>query len=79
MEGRHVVVIEAGSRARLVVHAYGLRAGEVEPQRGVRSARCDSVEVRTDGVTGFNVDGELVETADARFRATADAFEVVVG
>ena len=29
-----MVVIEAGSRARLVVHAYGMRAGRVEGQRG---------------------------------------------
>jgi diacylglycerol kinase (ATP) len=34
-----VVVIEASSRARLIVHAYGLRAWRVEAQRGVRSWR----------------------------------------
>lgn len=74
-----VIVIEATSRARLVLHAYGLRAGRVESQRGVRSARGREVEIRTDGETGFNVDGELVGAEDARFRVRASAFEVVCG
>ena len=74
-----VVVIEAGSRARLVVHAYGLRAGEVESQRGVRKARGRVVQVRTDGSTGFNVDGERVDLSEGRFRAEEGAFAVVCG
>lgn len=74
-----VVVIESGSRARLIAHAYHLRAGRVESQRPVRSRRCRDLEVRTDGETGFNVDGELVEATDARFRVEAAAFEVVTG
>lgn len=74
-----VVVIEAGSRARLVAHAYRLRAGRVESQPTVRSRRGSSVEVKTDGSTGFNVDGEVVDAEDARFTVEADAFEVVTG
>ena len=73
------VVIEAGSRARLVAHAYGLRAGRVEGQRGVVSGSGRAVEVETDGATGFNVDGELVEADRLRFELEPGAFEVVVG
>lgn len=73
------VVIEAGSRARLVAHAYGLRAGRVEGQRGVVSGSGRAVEVETDGATGFNVDGELVEADRLRFEVEPGAFEVVVG
>ncbi len=74
-----VVVIEAGSRARLVAHAYGMRAGRVEHQQGVVTGQGRRVEVETDGATGFNVDGELVEAADIRFEVEPGAFEVVVG
>lgn len=72
-----VVVIEAGSRARLLVHAYGLRAGGVEAQRGVHSGRGCVVEVHTDGKTGFNVDGERVDVGEAGFRIERGAFELV--
>jgi diacylglycerol kinase (ATP) len=74
-----VVVIEARSRARLVAHAYRLRAGRVESQQSVRSRRCRAAEIGTDGSTGFNVDGEIVDARDARFRVEPDAFEVVTG
>jgi diacylglycerol kinase (ATP) len=74
-----VVVIEASSRARLVVRAYGLRAGRVESQRGVHSGRGRTVEVRTDGQTGFNVDGERVEADGASFRVERGAFALVHG
>ena len=74
-----VVVIEAGSRARLVAHAYRLRAGRIESQRAVRSRRCRGAEVDTDGRAGFNVDGEIVDAKDARFRVEAGAFAVVIG
>jgi diacylglycerol kinase family enzyme len=74
-----VVVIAATSRARLVVHAYGLRARNLGSQRGVHRARGREVDVHTDGETGFNVDGDLVEADGARFRAQAHAFTVVCG
>ena len=74
-----VVVIEATSRARLVLHAYGLRARRLESQKGVRSERGHVVEVSTDGETGFNVDGELVGVERARFRVEAGAYAVVTG
>jgi YegS/Rv2252/BmrU family lipid kinase len=74
-----LVVIEATSRARLVVHAYGMRAGEIEGQRGVTSLEGREVVVETDGRTGFNVDGEIVAADRARFEVEAGAFEVVLG
>jgi diacylglycerol kinase (ATP) len=74
-----VVVIEATSRARLITHAYGLRARRLESQKGVHSGRGRVVDVSTDGETGFNVDGELVGADRARFRVEAPAFAVVTG
>jgi diacylglycerol kinase (ATP) len=73
------VVLEAGSRARLVAHAYRLRAGRVRSQRGVSRRHCRETEIRTDGGSGFNVDGELVEVDRVRCRVEAGAFEVVTG
>ena len=74
-----VVVIEAGSRARLALHAYGLRVGSLERQGGTRTARGREVEVETDGSSGFNLDGELVPGASFGFSVEPRAFEVVVG
>ena len=74
-----VLVIEAGSRARLARHAYGLRAGRIEAQPGTSHRRASEVVVDTDGSTGFNVDGELVDGADFRFTVEPDAYEVVLG
>ena len=73
-----VVMIEAGSRARLIVHAYGLRAGRVERQRGVISGQGTEVGVETDGDAGFNVDGELLDGETLRFSVEPAAFELVV-
>jgi diacylglycerol kinase family enzyme len=80
-----VAVIEHGSRARLVKHAFGLRLGEVEEQSGVRSARAASVELRLEPGTMLNVDGELLTAADLdqggaiRFEAERAGFDLVVG
>lgn len=74
-----VVVIEAGSRVRLVARGYGLRAGRVERQAGVLSARGGRVTVDTDGEPGFNVDGELVDESSLRFTVEPSAIELVVG
>ena len=73
-----LVVIEAGSRARLVRHAYGLRSGAVERQPGVITRSGCEIEVRTDG-GGFNVDGELVDARELTFALRSGAFEVVTG
>jgi diacylglycerol kinase (ATP) len=74
-----VVAIEAESRARLVRHAYGLRAGDLEGQPGVHSLRCASAEVALAGTQDFNVDGELVESGSCRFEVEPQAVSVVVG
>jgi diacylglycerol kinase (ATP) len=73
------VVIEARSRARLVLHGFGVRAGGLEEQEGVRTGSGRVIEVETDGRTGFNIDGELVETDRVRLGVEPRAFEVVVG
>lgn len=73
------VAIEATSRAALVSRAYGLRAGRIESQRGVRTCRGPRVRVEVGPGTQFNVDGELVEAGDTRFWVDPVAFEVVVG
>ena len=72
------VVIEAGSRLSLIRRAHGLRAGRVESQPGVHTAGGRVIEVDTDGSTGFNVDGELVEAERVSITVEARAFEVVV-
>lgn len=74
-----VVVIKATSRPRLVLHAYGMRAGEIEEQDGVISGQGSQIDVDTDGCTGFNVDGELIETERLTLTLERRAFEVVVG
>lgn len=74
-----VVVIEARSRVALVRHARGLRAGGVEQQRGVRSARGRDADVEVAAGTPFNVDGEVVEAGSSRFKLEPRAFDLVVG
>jgi diacylglycerol kinase family enzyme len=66
------VVIEGGSRARLVKHAFGLRIGQVEAQAGVVSARGAEIVMRLDPGESLNVDGELVAAGglDAAGRLT---------
>ena len=74
-----VVVIEAGSRLRLIAHAYGMRLGSIEEQQGVVTGSGREVEVVTAGGTGFNVDGELVEAERLRLSLRPRAYDVVVG
>ena len=74
-----VVVIEAGSRLRLVRHGYGMRTGGVEDQPGVHTARASRLAVRAAGGPGFNVDGELIDERRLGFELEPRAFQVVVG
>jgi diacylglycerol kinase (ATP) len=71
------VVIRAGSRARLLVHAYALRTGTAEERSDVHRAAGRTVEVACGG-PGFNVDGELLESGRLRFTVRARAFQVVL-
>lgn len=80
-----VVVIEHGSRVRLIKHAYGLRIGRVEGNAGVVSARGDAIAMRVDPEENLNVDGELVRAGELdpggelRFAAERDGFELITG
>lgn len=80
-----LVVIEAGSRIRLVKHAYGLKLGSIEGQEGVIDVRCHTIELELPSDESLSIDGELVEAAELvedgaiRFRVEGDAFELVVG
>jgi diacylglycerol kinase family enzyme len=73
-----VVVIEATSRARLAIHAYGVRAGRIERHAGVVTGAGRQVEVDTGRRTDFNVDGELVDADQVRCTVESQAFELVV-
>ena len=73
------VAIEATSRIALVRRGYGLRAGRVESQSGVTSARGREVSVEAREGTSFNVDGEVIEAGTSSFGVEPLAFEVVTG
>jgi diacylglycerol kinase (ATP) len=74
-----VAVMEAGSRVRLLLHAYGLRSGRLTDQPGVRHTQGAAVELKLTRATTVNVDGEL-ETAGPDILLTAEpsAFALVV-
>ena len=71
------VVIEAGSRPRLLTHAYRLRTGTIERGADVHRAAGRTVEVESDG-DGFNIDGELTAARRLRFTVRPRAFDVAV-
>lgn len=73
-----VVVVEAGSRARLVPVAYGLRAGDLVGRPGVRHDRGAAIRVERAGDGALNVDGDPVERAGPDFTLQPGALEVVV-
>jgi len=72
-----VVVVEAGSRARLVLHAYGMRAGDLDSQKGVVRCGGRRVELETER-GGFNVDGEIIDRERLELSVEPRAFQVVV-
>jgi diacylglycerol kinase family enzyme len=80
-----LVVIERGSRARLLKHAYGLRVGVVEDQAGVLSRRAKRFELAIDPGESINVDGELIAARELSadgvlgFSATRSGFDLIVG
>ncbi|CAN5121112.1 YegS/Rv2252/BmrU family lipid kinase [soil metagenome] len=73
-----VVVIEARSRARLAVHAYGLRSGSIGKQEGVVKQRCAQIEIELEELEPFNVDGEVVESGSCGFRVDPQVVELIV-
>ena len=73
-----VLVVEAGSRARLVVHAYGMRSGSLARQDGAHHARGRSISLEVARGTSFNVDGEVREHGACEATVEPKAFELVV-
>jgi diacylglycerol kinase (ATP) len=73
------VVIEAGSRAALAVRAYGMRAGSIASQRGVRSFTGATVALDVPAGTMYNVDGELIEGGPVRLEVEPLAVQVITG
>jgi diacylglycerol kinase (ATP) len=74
-----VVAVEAGPRLGLIGLAYRLRSGTVSHHPRAYHKHCDEVDVQVPDCTRFNVDGELVTTGNARFRAVKGAFRLVIG
>jgi diacylglycerol kinase (ATP) len=74
-----VAVFEAGSRARLVGYAYGLRARRLTAQSGVRHVSAARVELALERAATLNVDGELVPAGPSiDLRVQREAFRLVV-
>jgi diacylglycerol kinase (ATP) len=74
-----VAILEAGSRLRLVGYAYGLRAGRLTGQAGVRHLSAAEVELELERATKLNVDGELVPAGPAiDIHIEREAFQLVV-
>jgi YegS/Rv2252/BmrU family lipid kinase len=73
-----VVLVERGSRMRLVLRAWGMRRGTLEDQRGVRHARARRVDIDVPTGTEFNIDGEICELRPAAFRVQPGGVEVIV-
>ncbi len=74
-----VVIVPAGSRAKLARRAWGLRTQTIERQRAVPHFEGRVVEVTLpDRCAELNVDGEFVSAGLDRVTARAGAFELVV-
>ena len=80
-----LVVIEGSGRLSLAKHAYGMRIGTVEAQKGVIGVRCGEAELALPDGGCLNVDGELLDSEDLaengviRFEAERAAFDLVIG
>jgi diacylglycerol kinase (ATP) len=72
------VLVRRGSRAALVLRAWGMRCGTLEQQRGVLHARARRVDIRTAPDTEFNVDGEICRLHPATFTVQPGGVRVVV-
>ena len=73
-----VAVIEAGSRVRLVAHAYSLRSGRLTERRDVSHERAREVALEVPARSGFNVDGEVIHGGAVTATVEPRAFELVV-
>ncbi len=74
------VVVESGSRLRLIARAHGMRSGRLEQQGGVHKRRTRTVELELKPDTSLNVDGELITRSGiVRLTAEHDAVDLIVG
>jgi diacylglycerol kinase (ATP) len=62
-----VAVVEAGSRRKLVRHAFAMSRGRLVREDDVRHIRARTVELDLPRGTDFNVDGEIIALERARF------------
>jgi diacylglycerol kinase family enzyme len=72
-----VAIVPAGPRAELVRRGYAMRQGRLVDDEGVVHVRGRTVELEL-GTARFNVDGEILDVAPARF-GISGTFEVVAG
>ncbi|MCP9491671.1 MAG: hypothetical protein MSC31_17630 [Solirubrobacteraceae bacterium MAG38_C4-C5] len=72
-------VMPAGSRARLVRRAVGMRTGRLSAQRAVIDLRARRIEVHAPPDASFNVDGEVCPCVPAIFEIDSTAAVVVPG
>ena len=73
-----VAVVEAGSRRKLVRHAFAMSRGRLVREDDVRHIRAREVELDVPPGTDFNVDGEIIALKRARF-AVLGTVDVVAG
>lgn len=70
-------IVPAGSRLGLARRAYGMRRARLTTQDDV--PHLQGREVTVEGLTEFNVDGEICACRPARFTLEPGGFEVVAG
>lgn len=73
-----VAVVEAGSRRKLVRHAFAMSRGRLVREDDVRHIRARTVEIDLPPDTEFNVDGEIIRLKRPRFDV-AGTVDVVAG
>jgi diacylglycerol kinase (ATP) len=73
-----VVLVERGSRAALVLRAWGMRRGTLEEQRGVHHARAHRVEIEVPEGTEFNIDGEICRLRPTTFGVQPGGVKVII-
>lgn len=74
-----VVVLRSAPVARLGAVVATMAAGRHMDHELVMAFRCETLEIRSSPPLGFNVDGELLGTGDARFEVVPGALRVLIG
>ena len=73
-----VAVVEAGSRRKLVRHAFAMSRGRLVREEDVRHVRAREVDLDLPPGTDFNVDGEIIRLDRPRFEVVGTV-DVVAG